>query len=151
MKLADFGIAHLQGAEEAGSRGSSIRKNHAMDIGSPYWMAPEVIRLEEATAASDVWSIGCTAIELLTGKPPYFDLSKNAACFRMVEDLHPPLPPNCSEELRSFLLRCFAKVRPEEKEFLKKKKKKKKPRSIFIVLRSPVSVRLRVSLLSTSG
>lgn len=112
VKLADFGIAHLQGAEDAGSKGSSIRKNnHAMDIGSPYWMAPEVIRLEEATPASDVWSIGCTAIELLTGKPPYFELSKNAACFRMVEDPHPPLPANASEELRSFLMRCFEKVR----------------------------------------
>jgi serine/threonine protein kinase len=35
VKLADFGIAHLQGAEEGGSRGSSYKKNQTLDIGSP--------------------------------------------------------------------------------------------------------------------
>jgi serine/threonine protein kinase len=105
VKLADFGIAHLYGEELKSS--ASVRKN--VDIGSPYWMAPEVVQLMEASPASDIWSIGCTAIELVTGKPPYYELSKTAACFRMVEDEHPPLPPGASEGLRVFLLKCLNK------------------------------------------
>lgn len=102
VKLADFGIAHLYGFEGAQNMKDT-------DVGSPYWMAPEVIQLIEASPASDIWSIGCTVIELITGQPPYYELSKTAACFRMVDDEHPPLPESASPELRSFLLRCFKK------------------------------------------
>lgn len=38
-------------------------------------VAPEVIELNGASFASDIWSLGCTIIELLTGKPPYADIS----------------------------------------------------------------------------
>lgn len=58
--------------------------------------------------------MGCTALELLTGKPPYFELSKASACFKMVQDPHPPLPDNVSAELRAFLMRCFRKE-PKER------------------------------------
>ena len=37
-------------------------------------MAPEIIELNGSTTASDIWSVGCTVIELLTGDPPYYDL-----------------------------------------------------------------------------
>lgn len=43
-------------------------------VGTPYWMAPEIIEMTGTTTACDVWSVGCTIIELLEGKPPYFDL-----------------------------------------------------------------------------
>lgn len=43
-------------------------------MGTPYWMAPEIIEMTGTTTACDVWSVGCTIIELLEGKPPYFDL-----------------------------------------------------------------------------
>ncbi|RWR81331.1 LOW QUALITY PROTEIN: mitogen-activated protein kinase kinase kinase 3 [Cinnamomum micranthum f. kanehirae] len=38
--------------------------------GTPLWMAPEVVRLEAQSPESDVWSLGCTVIEMITGKPP---------------------------------------------------------------------------------
>jgi serine/threonine protein kinase len=63
----------------------------------------------DATPASDIWSTACTAIELSTGKPPYFDLSTAQACFRMVEDEHPPLPPNMSPGMAEFMVRAFVK------------------------------------------
>lgn len=61
------------------------------------------------TTASDVWSVGCTVLELLTGVPPYFELTQMSAMYHIVNDTHPPLPDGLSDELRSFLLACFDK------------------------------------------
>ncbi|KAK6517241.1 hypothetical protein TWF281_003905 [Arthrobotrys megalospora] len=95
IKLADFGVA--------------TRANDATVVGTPYWMAPEVIELVGATTASDIWSVGCTVIELLTGDPPYYDLSPMQALFRIVSDDHPSLPDGASAAVRDFLMQCFQK------------------------------------------
>jgi serine/threonine protein kinase len=84
VKLADFGVATKSNVGE-----------HSV-VGTPYWMAPEVIELSGATTASDIWSLGCTAIELLDGKPPYHKLQPMPALFRIVNDDHPPLPEGAS-------------------------------------------------------
>jgi len=65
-------------------------------VGTPYWMAPEIIQLSGATPASDIWSLGCTVIELLEGKPPYHHLAAMPALFAIVNDDHPPLPEGVS-------------------------------------------------------
>lgn len=85
VKLADFGVA---------SRTTGLSKSSV--VGTPYWMAPEVIELSGATTASDIWSLGCTVIELLEGKPPYYNLQPMPALFRIVNDDHPPLPQGAS-------------------------------------------------------
>lgn len=72
-------------------------------------MAPEVIELNGATTASDIWSVGCTVIELLTGDPPYFDLGPMPALFRIVQDDYPPLPEGISPALKDWLMQCFQK------------------------------------------
>ena len=63
----------------------------------------------QQSSACDIWSVGCTVLELLTGKPPYFDLQQMPALFRIVQDEHPPLPDGISASLKDFLLMCFAK------------------------------------------
>jgi len=76
--------------------------------GSPYWMAPEVFDLElPASAACDIWSLGCTVIEFITGNPPNSELDAMTAMLQIVKEEHPPLPPKISNELASFLLLCF--------------------------------------------
>lgn len=72
-------------------------------------MAPEVIELKGASTAADIWSLGCTIIELLTGKPPYGDMLAMSAMWRIVEDDCPPLPTNISDKLLDFLTQCFHK------------------------------------------
>ncbi len=80
VKLADFGVAaKLTGASEGDE---SLRQSV---VGTPYWMAPEVIEMTSVTAAADIWSVGCLSIELLTGQPPYFDLQPMSALFRIVQ------------------------------------------------------------------
>ncbi|KAK7562645.1 hypothetical protein IWX92DRAFT_233092 [Phyllosticta citricarpa] len=98
VKLADFGVA----TKTADLSESSV-------VGTPYWMAPEVIELCGPTTASDIWSLGCTVIELLEGKPPYHQLQPMPALFRIVNDDHPPLPEAASPAVRDFLMQCFQK------------------------------------------
>lgn len=98
VKLADFGVA----SRTAGLNESSV-------VGTPYWMAPEVIELTGATTSSDIWSVGCTVIELLDGRPPYYQLQAMPALFRIVNDDHPPLPQGASPVVIDFLMQCFQK------------------------------------------
>lgn len=72
-------------------------------------VAPEVIELKGASTKSDIWSLGCTLVELVTGKPLYADLISMSVMFRIVEDPIPPLPDNISEDMKSFLTACFQK------------------------------------------
>lgn len=88
VKLADFGVSTstLAGGQD----------KEAQVVGTPYWMAPEIIQLSGASSASDIWSVGCTVIELLQGKPPYHNLAAMPALFAIVNDDHPPLPEGIS-------------------------------------------------------
>ncbi|KAF5749885.1 Mitogen-activated protein kinase kinase kinase 7 [Tripterygium wilfordii] len=112
VKLADFGVATK--LNEADINTHSV-------VGTPYWMAPEIIELSGVCAASDIWSVGCTVIELLTCVPPYYDLQPMPALFRIVQDLHPPLPDSLSPDITDFLRQCFkkdARQRPDAKTLL---------------------------------
>ncbi|KAL6005743.1 hypothetical protein ACLOJK_006316 [Asimina triloba] len=114
VKLTDFGVATK--LTEAGISNSS-----SLVVGTPYWMAPEVIELSGACAQSDIWSVGCTVIELVTSFPPHYDLGHYSALYRIVKDEMPPLPPHLSPELTDFLHQCFkkdAKQRPDAKTLL---------------------------------
>jgi serine/threonine protein kinase len=98
IKLADFGVAQAL---------DNIEEN---DIaGTPNWMAPEVISLAGAQYTSDIWSVGCVIIELVTGKPPYHDIPKMGAMYKIVMDDHPPIPVGLTSSCMDFLMFCFKK------------------------------------------
>ncbi|KAK8310981.1 hypothetical protein V6Z12_D02G220700 [Gossypium hirsutum] len=81
----------------------------------------EVIEMSGVCAASDIWSVGCTVIELLTCVPPYYDLQPMPALFRIVQDEHPPIPDSLSPDITDFLRQCFkkdARQRPDAKTLL---------------------------------
>uniref|UniRef100_A0A7C8YD49 Mitogen-activated protein kinase kinase kinase n=1 Tax=Opuntia streptacantha TaxID=393608 RepID=A0A7C8YD49_OPUST len=103
VKLADFGMAkHLTGqAAELSLKGS------------PYWMAPELMQAvmqkdnnSDVAYAIDIWSLGCTIIEMLTGKPPWSDYEGAAAMFKVLKE-SPPIPETLSPEGKDFLQCCF--------------------------------------------
>jgi serine/threonine protein kinase len=85
---------------------ASLRDPHT-GVKATNQVAPEVIELRESSAASDIWSCGCTAIELFTGYPPYYDLEQISALFRIVTDDMPPLPLHSSPLFHEFLKNCF--------------------------------------------
>ncbi|XP_024970544.1 mitogen-activated protein kinase kinase kinase 5-like isoform X1 [Cynara cardunculus var. scolymus] len=102
VKLADFGLAkHLS--------------PHVIDLslkGTPHWMAPEVLQAamrkdtNEHTYTMDIWSLGCTVIEMVTGKPPWSELSSVQAMFNVLHR-SPPIPETLSSEGKDFLHRCL--------------------------------------------
>ncbi|KAG4115937.1 hypothetical protein ERO13_D12G137900v2 [Gossypium hirsutum] len=73
------------------------------------------------SAASDIWSVGCTVVELLTCVPPYYELQPMPALFRIVQDENPPIPDSLSPDITDFLRQCFkkdARQRPDAKTLL---------------------------------
>ena len=108
VKLADFGLASTKLGKDVGAVDEV--SDNPLDIhGSPYWMAPELVTQTGKSTASDIWSVGCTVVELLTGFPPNHKLNAMSALFRLMNDECPPLPSNISPECESFLRRCFVK------------------------------------------
>ena len=84
VKLSDFGIARAQADASLTQTG--------LVTGSPAYLAPEVASGQQATAASDVWSLGATMYHALVGRPPY-DVGENllGALYRIVHEEPPRL------------------------------------------------------------
>eukprot|EP01114_Cavostelium_apophysatum_P023823 TRINITY_DN90_c0_g1_i3.p1 TRINITY_DN90_c0_g1~~TRINITY_DN90_c0_g1_i3.p1 ORF type:complete len:1113 (+),score=446.88 TRINITY_DN90_c0_g1_i3:1211-4549(+) len=121
VKLADFGVSTKLNSLTV-KTSDNKQQDDAMPAGTPYYMAPEVIEFYGAKPESDVWSLGCTLIELLKGEPPYFSCDPFSAMYKMVEDEHPPLPLGISLVLNDFFMLCFKKdvnMRVSAKELLK--------------------------------
>ncbi|KAH7416351.1 hypothetical protein KP509_14G087200 [Ceratopteris richardii] len=99
VKLADFGMAkHV-------SDHSFLRSFK----GSPYWMAPEVVQGNSGYGfAVDIWSLGCTVLEMATGKPPWSQFDGIVAVFKIGSSKEtPPIPEYLSEDANMFLQDCF--------------------------------------------
>ncbi|XVF46233.1 hypothetical protein PTKIN_Ptkin03bG0010900 [Pterospermum kingtungense] len=107
VKLADFGSAVEMKRQSAGDRCNST----ITPRGSPLWMAPEVIRGEYQGPESDVWSLGCTVIEMVTGKPAWEDQGFNSLSRIANTDELPELPTQLSELGKDFVEKCLRRDR----------------------------------------
>ncbi|XP_025784437.1 mitogen-activated protein kinase kinase kinase 2 [Puma concolor] len=116
VKLGDFGASkRLQTICLSGTGMKSV-------TGTPYWMSPEVISGEGYGRKADIWSVGCTVVEMLTEKPPWAEFEAMAAIFKIAtQPTNPKLPPHVSDYTRDFLKRIFieAKLRPSADELLR--------------------------------
>ncbi|XP_061567513.1 mitogen-activated protein kinase kinase kinase 3 isoform X2 [Cololabis saira] len=116
VKLGDFGASkRLQTICLSGTGIRSV-------TGTPYWMSPEVISGEGYGRKADVWSLGCTVVEMLTEKPPWAEYEAMAAIFKIAtQPTNPLLPTHTSDQARDFI-RCIfveAKHRPSAEELLR--------------------------------
>nr|XP_022336331.1 serine/threonine-protein kinase mig-15-like isoform X4 [Crassostrea virginica] len=119
VKLVDFGVS-AQLDKTIGRRNTFI--------GTPYWMAPEVIACDENPDAtydnrSDLWSLGITAIEMAEGKPPLCDMHPMRALFLIPRNAPPRLKSNkWSSRFSNFVETCLLKdymQRPNTETLLK--------------------------------
>src|SRR6185312_16847703 len=80
-------------------------------IGSPYWMAPEVIQETSYDGKADIWSLGITLLELCEGSPPYFNVHPMRAIFMISSKPAPQLkePEKWSPEMQDFVSKCLVK------------------------------------------
>eukprot|EP00760_Papus_ankaliazontas_P020604 PhM_4_TR18470/c1_g1_i1/m.32539 len=106
VKLADFGCSR-----EINSLCSKTHGCRSM-VGTPYWMAPEVIR-DDSTGygpKADIWSVGCTIVEMLTGKPPWPEFNSMwTAIYHIAHSTGLPsqIPNDLPPEIMDFLLKTF--------------------------------------------
>ena len=78
--------------------------------GAIYWMSPEVIQEIEYGWKADIWSFGCTVLEMLNTEPPYRELNRFTAMFKIVlEILIPVFPAGTTDHCMEFVKECLQK------------------------------------------
>eukprot|EP01060_Flectonema_neradi_P040066 TRINITY_DN9013_c0_g2_i1.p1 TRINITY_DN9013_c0_g2~~TRINITY_DN9013_c0_g2_i1.p1 ORF type:complete len:762 (+),score=118.48 TRINITY_DN9013_c0_g2_i1:117-2402(+) len=102
-KLADFGCIRIL-CENTNNGAGTV-------VGTPRWMAPEVFQSGDAGYGplADIWSVGCTVCEMLTGQPPWPQLATAWEIIYQIANSRPTFPSGISDDTLAFLEQLLAK------------------------------------------
>lgn len=100
IKLTDFGYC---------AQITETQKRRNTLVGTPYWMAPEVITRKDYDSRIDVWSLGIMVIEMIEGEPPYLNEQPVKALYMIISNGTPDIhePEHLTDMLKTFLGRCL--------------------------------------------